>query len=55
MKRWWLFVLSVIFAFTIHLHAQTNYVVLGGVTGAARNHPFATKDFNFTTYEPPVV
>ena len=31
MKRWWLFVLSVVFAFSIHLHAQTNYVVLRGV------------------------
>ena len=31
MKRWWLFVLPVVFAFSIHIHAQTNYVVLRGV------------------------
>ena len=31
MKRWWLFVLSAVFAFSIHLHAQTNYVELRGV------------------------
>ena len=31
MKRWWLLVLSVIFAFSIHLNAQTNYVVLRGL------------------------